>query len=248
MERKKSQSLERLIAKHKAKKSKAQLNRERIAKKRRDQMERRQRAVELYQNGASQTRVAEELQTSPGVINNWLKQAGVLIPRKKAVDEPKEDEFKPFSFEDMLEETMQDTTEKTLVQARTEEEKSILELANNQANPADQYQAWLAANAIRMLRDNMANIRGPRTVKELSELDQLVRRSLGLNPKGNGGSSAVTIDISILNNTKADLSAKGLKKTITIDADTLSDDSDDSYQESQEINVQGFGEGLDDYE
>jgi hypothetical protein len=42
-------------------------------------------------------------------------------------------------------------------------------------------------------------------VRELSELDQLIRRNLGLNSKtGGGGASKMQIDISILNNKKAD--------------------------------------------
>ena len=54
------------------------------------------------------------------------------------------------------------------------------------------------------LRDSIKNLRGPRTVKELSELDQLIRRNLGLNAKTAGGSGKLQIDISILNNAKAD--------------------------------------------
>jgi len=47
------------------------------------------------------------------------------------------------------------------------------------------------------------NVRGPRTVRELSELDQLIRRNLGLNPKGGSSSGGgLSIDISILNNAK----------------------------------------------
>jgi len=52
-------------------------------------------------------------------------------------------------------------------------------------------------------------VRGPRTIRELSELDQLIRRNLGLNPKGGGNSSPLHIDISILNNTKASHGALG---------------------------------------
>ena len=40
--------------------------------------------------------------------------------------------------------------------------------------------------------------------RELSELDQLIRRNLGLNAKTAGGSGKLQIDISILNNAKAD--------------------------------------------
>ena len=53
-------------------------------------------------------------------------------------------------------------------------------------------------------RDSVKNLRGPKTVRELSELDQLIRRNLGLNAKNAGGAGKVQIDISILHNTKAD--------------------------------------------
>jgi hypothetical protein len=56
---------------------------------------------------------------------------------------------------------------------------------------------------MKILRDNLLNIRGPRTIREMSELDQLIRRNLGLNAKSGGGSSSLTIDISVLNNSKA---------------------------------------------
>ena len=57
----------------------------------------------------------------------------------------------------------------------------------------------------------MKNLRGPRTVKELSELDQLIRRNLGLNSRTGGGQSKMQIDISILNDTKADRGKGALK-------------------------------------
>ena len=89
--------------------------------------------------------------------------------------------------------------------AREEEEARLMEVAEGQGTPADKYQAYAAASAIRMLRDNFKLIRGPRTIRELSELDQLIRRNLGLNPRGGGGAGggSVTIDVSILTNSKA---------------------------------------------
>ena len=67
------------------------------------------------------------------------------------------------------------------------------------------------------MRDSVKNLRGPRTIKELSELDQIIRRNLGLDNRG--GSGKVQIDISILNNTKAD---KG-KGAVDIDSKKVID-------------------------
>ena len=66
------------------------------------------------------------------------------------------------------------------------------------------------------MRDGVKNLRPPKTVRELSELDQLVRRNLGLNSK-TGGTGKMQIDISILNNTKADRGNGAVKPIIDVE-------------------------------
>ena len=66
------------------------------------------------------------------------------------------------------------------------------------------------------MRDSVKNLRPAKTVRELSELDQFIRRNLGLNAKS-GGSSKMQIDISILNNTKADRGGGAVKPVIDLD-------------------------------
>ena len=80
----------------------------------------------------------------------------------------------------------------------------MMEVAESQSSPAEKYQSYIAAAGIKLLRDSVKNLRGPKTVRELSELDQLIRRNLGLNAKNAGGGGKVQIDISILHNAKAD--------------------------------------------
>jgi len=72
----------------------------------------------------------------------------------------------------------------------------------------------------------MKNLRGPRTVKEFDILDQLIRRNLGLNARNTGGSGSMQIDISILNNTKADNGEGAVKITPkkVIDIEPLEDE------------------------
>ena len=107
--------------------------------------------------------------------------------------------------------TQQAATEARLT-ASKEEDKILAEIAESQNNPADKYQHYIAAAGIKLMRDSMQNIKGPKTVRELSELDQLVRRNLGLNAKTGGGQSRMQIDISILNNSKADKGNGSLDK------------------------------------
>ena len=184
----------------KTKKSKAQRAREAAAENRRKLAEKQQRCFDLYEQGWKQIRISEELEVPLYSINRWLKNSGKLRPRNKR-DEV-EDTQEPFAAN--LESVTSETVTNERIAARDAEQQTLLEVAENQSSPADKYQAYVAASAIKMLRDNLMNVRGPRTVRELSELDQLIRRNLGLNPKGGSGSAAsLTIDISILNNAKA---------------------------------------------
>jgi len=226
------------VPKEKKKLSKAALQRERTAKKNKLSLEKRQKAIEFYQSGMIPIRISEELQVTPPTVTRWLKEAGVRDERRTRNIGPEEDTFTPYTigeveeanakdeFEERLEQETDTTIGDALIQARDEEQQSLLEIAQNQASPADKYQAYIAASGIKMLRDNLQNVRGPRTIRELSELDQLIRRSLGLNPKGGtAGSGSLTIDINVLNNTKADLS----KNRTVIDAQPVDDDSDYEY-------------------
>jgi len=196
--------VKKVTAKRKPKpKSKAQKLRDIGAKKRQTAAETRQRCNELYDAGWTQIRIAEELNVGPHTICRWLTKSGrseEKAKRKAAAVE----ESAPEPFAKNLEDVASETVLDSRMSARDEEQQALLEVAENQSSPSDKYQAYVAASAIKMLRDNLMNVRGPRTVRELSELDQLIRRNLGLNPKGgssNGG--GLSIDISILNNAKA---------------------------------------------
>lgn len=174
---------------------------------------RTQRAIELYQQGVLKIRIAEQLNVSTDTVCRWLKNV--------IVDKP-DSEAEPFAKN--LEESTAAVVADAKLAARDMEQQALLEVAENQSSPADKYQAYVAASAIKMLRDNLINVRGPRTVRELSELDQLIRRNLGLNPKGgSGGSGSLTIDVSILNNSKA---TNGGTTSVIIDAEE-SDGSDE---------------------
>lgn len=152
------------------------------------------RAKQLYAEGWKKVRIAEDIGISFDTVCRWL--ANVSAP------DTNEPNTKP--FEKNLETVTASVVADSRLSARDEEQQALLEIAENQSSPADKYQAYVAASAIKMFRDNLMNVRGPRTVRELSELDQLIRRNLGLNPKGGSSSGGgLSIDISILNNAKA---------------------------------------------
>lgn len=203
----------------------------------------RTRAVELLKQGMIRSRIAEQLGVHPATVTRWLSEAGVKpLPRGKprtteGLAAPAECTFNEYDFEepepDVFEEALEtaatEAVQHPLLEARDAEEQDILAIAESQGTAADKYQAFVAATAIRMFRDSMPHIRGPRTVKEMSELDQLIRRNLGLNPRGGSGNAgSVQIDISILNNTKADVGGSAIPpREVTVDAEILNDDDEE---------------------
>jgi transposase-like protein len=219
------------VAAKRKKKSTFEKKREKEAEeriqRRRSAIEKRQRCIDLFESGVTVvSRIADEVGVTRQTVGKWLRDAG--LSSKKEPVQDSEDVFTEIQATDEFADRLESETDSILtdpyLKARDDEQQALLEVAQNQSSPADKYQAYVATSAIRMLRDNLPNVRGPRTIRELSELDQLIRRSLGLNPKGNSSGSAgtLTIDINVLNNTKADMS-----KNRTIDAQPYEEDDED---------------------
>ena len=197
-------------------------------------------ALRLSKEGYSNSAIGQHIGVHRNTIRKWLKKHGVaakvngdtsdgkvldnLIYNKKVKDEHlKPDDDKDQLKED-IEEHFNETVSSAIVEERfrasKEEDVTLNEIAEAQNSPADKYQHYVAAAGIKLLRDSIKTLRGPRTIREMSELDQLIRRNLGLNAKTGGGSSKMQIDISILNNSKADKGGGAIKQKKTIDAET----------------------------
>jgi len=167
-----------------------------------------ERAVELYNLDWKTSSIAKELGVHAGTVRRWFKKRGIPARKNGLEMTPKVEEPVDKLAED-IEQNLENMTDEAVLRAkhdaRMEEDQAMMEIADSQSSPADKYQHYIAAAGIKLLRDNMNNLKGPKTVRELSELDQLIRRNLGLNAKtGGGASSKMQIDISILNNRKAD--------------------------------------------
>ena len=170
-------------------------------------------ALEMYEQQYKLVTIAKELGINVSTLRRWLRDAGAKPKKDPHANNPSlEEEEEKVEDKDPLQATLDDNLEgktdeairEAKLEARIEEDKNLMDIAQSQSSPADKYQSYMAASAIKLLRDSIKNLRGPRTVKELSELDQLIRRNLGLNAKTAGGSGKLQIDISILNNAKAD--------------------------------------------
>jgi|TARA_R100000458_G_C8261491_1_gene236957 transposase len=184
-----------------------------------------QEALELSAKGMTNAAIARHLGVHAGTVRRWFRKLG-LPPKKAGFNLPSKTQDKDQLKEDLevhLEDMTQQAATEAKLSASKEEDKILAEIAESQNSPADKYQHYVAAAGIKLMRDSMRNIKGPKTVRELSELDQLVRRNLGLNAKTGGGGSRMQIDISILNNSKADKgdgSLDKLKDKTIIDVDT----------------------------
>ncbi len=196
-------------------------------------------ALRLNKEGYSNSAIGQHIGVHRNTIRKWLKKHGVdpkmngsvadgkvlnnLIHNTKVKDEHADadkDQLKE-DIEEHFNETVSSAIVEERFRASKEEDVTLAEIAEAQNSPADKYQHYVAAAGIKLLRDSMKGIRAPRTIREMSELDQLIRRNLGLNAKtGGGGSSKMQIDISILNNSKADKGGGAIRQKKTIDAET----------------------------
>ena len=100
--------------------------------------------------------------------------------------------------------------------AHVQEKGRINEIAAAQASPAEQYQSYMASNAVKLMRDGLKGMRPPSNVREMEVLDKIARRHFGLDEKQSGGVGTLSIDINILNDAAA-ASRKRPTKVVDID-------------------------------
>tara|TARA_R100001244_G_scaffold132276_2_gene107856 strand:- start:28 stop:600 length:573 start_codon:yes stop_codon:yes gene_type:complete len=165
----------------------------------------------MYDQNYKLVTIAKELDIHTSTLRRWFRKEG-LAPKHDAhginPERERAPEVSTDPLQDKLDENLEAMTDDAVHlakhDARLAEDKSMMELAEAQTSPADKYQSYISAAGIKLLRDSMQNLRGPKSVRELSELDQMIRRNLGLNARTGGGTGKVQIDISILNDAKAD--------------------------------------------
>jgi transposase-like protein len=180
-----------------------------------------QQALELNTKGMTNAAIGRHLGVHQNTVRRWFRKLG-LPPKKAGFKLPNMDADKD-KLKEELEVNLEDMTQEAATEARLiaskEEDKVLAEIAESQNSPADKYQHYIAAAGIKLLRDGMTLVRGPRTIREMSELDQLIRRNLGLNAKTGGGGGRMQIDISILNNSTDKKGAKRVTDKPIIDVE-----------------------------
>lgn len=191
-------------------------------------------ALKLLQKGHANTSIAKELGVHPVTVRSWFRKATLPARRyaphieadRKAAEDAEKRVMEGEDAEDILESYSNSAAAELRRNASEREDEIMAEVAAAQQTPADKYQHYIAAAGIKLLRDSIKNLKAPRTVRELSELDQLIRRNLGLNAKNTGGQSRMAIDISILNNGIADKgkgSLSSMKKDV-VEAEVIDEE------------------------
>tara|TARA_R100001463_G_scaffold14655_2_gene38435 strand:- start:1805 stop:2344 length:540 start_codon:yes stop_codon:yes gene_type:complete len=176
----------------------------------------------MYNEDYTLVNIAKELDINVSTLRRWLRGEGLEPKTNPHALNPKPEDPDPLqtALDENLDKKTHEAIKLAKLDAREAEEKAILEISEAKNSPAEKYQSYVAATAMKILRDNVKNLRGPRTIRELSELDQLIRRNLNIDNRG-GSAQGLQIDINILNNTKADLGngAVEVKPNKVIDVD-----------------------------
>ena len=193
------------------------------------------RALDLYNQDYKLVSICKELDIHVSTLRRWLRSEGIA-PKKNPHSKnplPKDPDPLKTALDKNLDSKTDEAIKLAKHDARLAEDKAMMEIAESQSSPAEKYQSYVAAAAIKLLRDSIKNLKAPSTVKDLDVLDQLIRRNLGLNAKSGGGTSSVQIDVSILNNTKADRGRGSVKVNPrkVIDVEALDGGNDDNTDE-----------------
>lgn len=141
-----------------------------------------QRAVDLHHQGLKPASIARELDIPPTTIRRWLKD--------KAGRKPKDMRSKEYQEEQLAKHDN-----------HIEEKKSIEQIADAQATPAEQFQAYMAGLSLKKLKDaDSLGTLGPiRTARDAEIWNKIARENLGLSGQNGGGPNGkIQIDLSIL--------------------------------------------------
>jgi hypothetical protein len=168
----------------------------------------RQRAIDMHNQDIPQPRIIQELQISKSTLRRWLRDLGVPPKESRYHTNTKMGEPKVDPVEEVLATNLVgvlgDSIRLSKTNERQAEDLAILEHAAAQTSPAEKYQSYIAAGAVKLMRDSLKLVKPAKNIRELDQLD---------------------IDVSILTNSKAALHegavGVGGVPTHTIDVKTL---------------------------
>lgn len=187
------------------------------------------KAMEMYEQQYTFKVISQECGVHVSTLRRWFRDAGAPPKKSKWAENPTpwvdKDAPKPESIFDGTEaHKTPDALKKAAEQAHLQEKGRINEIASAQSSPAEQYQSYMASNAVKLMRDGLKGMRPPSNVREMEVLDKIARRHFGLDEKQSGGANSLSIDINILNDAAA---ASRKKPTKVVDVDPNPKDNTD---------------------
>ena len=179
------------------------------------------KAMEMYEQQYTFKVISQECGVHVSTLRRWFRGAGAPPKKSKWEENPTpwvdKDAPKPESIFDGTEEhKTPDSVKNAAEQAHLQEKGRINEIASAQSSPAEQYQSYMASNAVKLMRDGLKGMRPPSNVREMEVLDKIARRHFGLDEKQSGGATSLSIDINILNDAAA-ASRKRPTKVVDVD-------------------------------
>jgi len=181
------------------------------------------KAMQMYEQEYSFDAIASECGIHVATLRKWLRDAGCPPKKNRWEANPKpwvdHENYKPSAniFDGNEQYKNKQALEAAAEAAHQDEGQRIANIAAAQVAPAEQYQSYMASQAVRLMRDGMQTMRPPANVREAEILDKIARRHFGLDDKQGGTVGSLSIDISILNDGAAAARKRPAKKTVDIE-------------------------------
>lgn len=181
------------------------------------------KAMQMYEADYTFAAIAKECGVHTSTLRRWFREAGCPPKKNQYVENPKpwadhpdhQPQTNIFDGNEHLKN--KEAVEKAAEEAHQDETQRITDIAASQVSPAEQYQSYMASNAVRLMRDGLKIMSPPKNVREMEVLDKIARRHFGLDEKQGGGANSLSIDINILNDAAAAARKQQKKKAIDVE-------------------------------
>ena len=179
--------------------------------------------MQMYEDEYTFDVIAKECGVHPSTLRRWFRDAGCPPKKNKWQGNPKpwakHKDHEPttdiFNGHEHLKNKQ--AVDAAAKQAHDKEADRIAAIATAQANPAEQYQNYMASNAVKLMRDGLKIMAPPKNVREMEVLDKIARRHFGLDEKQHSAANTLSIDINILNDAAAAAHKKSKAKAIDVE-------------------------------
>ena len=181
------------------------------------------KAMQMYDQDYTFDAIAKECGVHVSTLRRWFRDAGCPPKKNKWQANPKpwadHPDHQPTTniFDGNEHLKNKHAVEQAAENAHQDESQRMTDIAAAQVTPADQYQSYMASNAVRLMRDGLKVMAPPKNVREMEVLDKIARRHFGLDEKQSGGANSLSIDINILNDAAAAARKQQKKNAIDVE-------------------------------